>query len=131
MRKFEFNKLVRDKIPIHMVEQGEVPEVRILSVEEYRRELFRKIGEEALELEISTENPLSEIADLRELIDCVMRLYSGQYEEEDVYIERSKKNSQSGSFYGRQFIGLVSIPEGSKWIEYFETRSDRYPEVIE
>jgi predicted house-cleaning noncanonical NTP pyrophosphatase (MazG superfamily) len=114
-----------------MLEQGEVPEIRTLSVEEFRRELFRKIGEEALELKSSAENPLSELADLRELIDCVMGLYGGQYQEEDVYIERSNKKSQFGSFAGRQFIGLVSIPEGSKWIEYFEARPDRYPEVIE
>jgi predicted house-cleaning noncanonical NTP pyrophosphatase (MazG superfamily) len=129
MRTFNYGKLVRDKIPGHMLEQGEIADVRTLSKEEYRRELIKKIGEEVLELEATKDNSIVEIADIREALDCLRDL-DGMYEE-DIAWERFRKNTQSGSFSKRQFVGKVALPENNIWIEYLEAHPDRYPEIIE
>ena len=44
-----FNKLVRDKIPEIIRENGETPKVRILDDVEYERELNKKLQEEVNE----------------------------------------------------------------------------------
>lgn len=58
-------KLVRDKIPQIIIEDGRKPIYHIANPEEYKRELFRKVIEE---LEEFREDPcLEEAADLVEV----------------------------------------------------------------
>ncbi len=57
-----FNKLVRDKIPEIIKNNNETPITRILSDEEYKIELEKKLYEEYQEvLESSGENRLEEL----------------------------------------------------------------------
>ena len=44
----EFNKLVRDRIPAIIEQQGETPVTRILDGEEYLLHLERKLDEEVV-----------------------------------------------------------------------------------
>ena len=46
MEERVFNKLVRDKIPAKIKNNGEVPYTRVLSDEEFRIELEKKLLEE-------------------------------------------------------------------------------------
>lgn len=64
-----FNKLVRDKIPEIIKNNNETPITRILSDEEYKIELEKKLYEEYQEvLESSGENRLEELADMLEVM---------------------------------------------------------------
>lgn len=61
------NKLVRDKIPEIIRENGDQPLTRILTPEEYKTALFEKLVEEAIELRDS-KGDLDERADVAEVL---------------------------------------------------------------
>lgn len=70
-----YNKLVRDKIPQIIEENGKSFRTRILSTEEYRSELQIKLREEAEEyfLAKNTQEALEEMADMLEVISSISR----------------------------------------------------------
>lgn len=73
MRKFKFSKLFRDKIVDQIIVTGNIPRWRTLSSEEYIQELRKKIEEEAAEIpDTKKEELISELADLHEVIDCLL-----------------------------------------------------------
>ena len=92
MRKFVFNKLVRDKIPTLMAAQGEVAELRTLGEREYRAELISKLGEEVTELTTSADIGLDEVVDLLEVIRSIASS-AGLTEEHIKAAENSKKGN--------------------------------------
>lgn len=69
----KYNKLVRDKIPEIIKENGEVPITRILTDEEYSIELIRKLKEEYEEVVNSKTRKelLEELADMVEVISAI------------------------------------------------------------
>ena len=61
----KYNKLVRDKIPSIITNNGEIPVTRILNDEEYKTELERKLYEEYQEVINSKDKDrLEELADM-------------------------------------------------------------------
>ena len=50
MRTFKMNKLVRDKIVAQMISRGDSPKYRVLSSEEFIKEIVKKIREEYIRL---------------------------------------------------------------------------------
>ena len=92
----EYHKLVRDKIPEMIREQGETPVFRILEQEE----LDRKLDEEIREYQ--EDKSLEELADVFEvmLAICKARGYSEQ-ELRDVY---EKKHAKRGGFEERIYL---------------------------
>ena len=66
MSTAEYHKLVRDKIPEMIREQGETPVFRILEQEEYLKELDRKLHEEIREYQ--EDKSLEELADVLEVM---------------------------------------------------------------
>ena len=67
-----FNKLVRDNIPNKIESNGEIAITRILTDEEYKIELEKKLNEELNEvLSSSGEDRLEELADMLEVIKCL------------------------------------------------------------
>ena len=83
----EYHKLVRDKIPEMIREQGETPVFRILEQEEYLKELDKSLEELADVLEVM-------------LAICKARGYSEQ-ELRDVY---EKKHAKRGGFEERIYL---------------------------
>ena len=73
----EHNKLVRDRIPEIIGKEGKEAEIIILDDEQYLVELKAKLIEEATEVSLSTkrEEVLSELADVREVMDALMQVY--------------------------------------------------------
>jgi len=70
----KFNKLVRDKIPKIIKEEGKVCKYRIADPEEYRQKLKEKLLEESQEF---FENPcVEEFADIQEVMDALRKEYS-------------------------------------------------------
>lgn len=107
---FEYNKLVRDKIPARIAQDGELPVVIQCSDEDYIEKLEEKILEEANELAgaSSIQDRTEEIADLLEVIEAIC-------EKEEITIKeilkaKKEKFLKSGGFKE----GLVLLSSESK-----------------
>ena len=128
MRKFVFNKLVRDKIVEQQQKGGAKVEHRILDDREYLTALKAKLLEEASEMELEDEDKLvAELADLQEVIDCILETIGKS--KKDVALAQAKKNDKAGSFKKRIYISSVTVQDEDPWVEYYQKNSDRYPEV--
>jgi predicted house-cleaning noncanonical NTP pyrophosphatase (MazG superfamily) len=87
-------KLVRDKIPQIIREDGEKPEIERIEDEDVTEYLLDKIVEEAEELR--EDGDLDELADLMEVIDRYIEVED--IDEEDLYRLREDKNEKRGGF---------------------------------
>ena len=76
-----YNKLVRDKIPEIIENDGETPVVRVLNDNEYKKELEKKLKEEYEEVLLAKDKKerLEELADMLEVIRTLALL-----EDEDI-----------------------------------------------
>jgi predicted house-cleaning noncanonical NTP pyrophosphatase (MazG superfamily) len=101
-----YNKLVRDNIPEIIENNGETPIIRILTNEEYKLELEKKLYEEYNEvLEASGENRIEELADMLEIIIALSKLENSNLDE---VIEVSKeKVKKRGAFNKKIYLEKV------------------------
>lgn len=96
----EFKKLVRDKIPDIIRQQGEIPSVRILSDDEYLLELEKKLSEEVREYQESKE--IEELADILELIYAICE--AKNYSISELNRIREEKLNIRGGFLKKYFL---------------------------
>ena len=99
-----FNKLVRDNIPNIIESNGEVAFTRILSDDEYRIELYKKLLEESHEVINSQggEDTLEELADVLEVLKAIAELNNKKI---DAVIEKAnQKRLKRGGFEKRIFL---------------------------
>lgn len=98
-----YNKLVRDKIPEIIENNGENPITRILNDDEYKIELEKKLLEEYNEvIQASGANRIEELADMLEVISSLAKL---EGESLDKVIEVSnQKVKKRGGFEQRIFL---------------------------
>lgn len=95
-----YNKLVRDNIPQIMITNGAKPVTRILSDEEYLKELNKKLLEEVKEYLESEET--EELADIEEVILAILNtkgLTKNNLEE-----ARLTKVQKRGAFNNKIFL---------------------------
>ena len=101
-----YNKLVRDNIPNIIKNNGETPIIRILTNEEYKQELEKKLYEEYQEvLESSGEDRIEELADMLEVIKSLAKLENKDLD--DIIKAANQKNSKRGSFNDKIFLEKV------------------------
>lgn len=87
-------KLVRDRIPEAIIEEGRTPVYHIADAKEYERELYRKVEEELNEFR---EEPcVEEAADLLEVLYTLFEVHN--LDLFDIATTGMKKNSIVGSF---------------------------------
>lgn len=91
----QYNKLVRDKIPEILDAKGVVYEKRIVTQEEYKVELIKKLREELEEFEVAGD--VEEFADIMEVIEA-LKLLPEYSDAEEV---RKKKKEERGGFEQR------------------------------
>ena len=104
-----YNKLVRDRIPEIIQQDGKTLVTRVLSDEEYEIEVQRKMHEELAEYEeaVESKDKLEELADLLELIHAAAAIQGATFEElEEV---RARKAKTRGGFEKR--IYLVEVKD--------------------
>ncbi len=95
-----YNKLVRDRIPEMIRQNGETPVVRVLEDEEYRHCLERKLDEEVAEFR--QDRNLEELADILEVVYALAESLGADREElAEVY---RQKNMERGGFRERYFL---------------------------
>lgn len=96
----EYNKLVRDKIPRLIAEQGERTVFRILDEGEYAACLEQKLDEETAEFH--RDRSIEELADILEVVFALAERLGGSKEALlEVY---QHKHDQRGGFLERVFL---------------------------
>ncbi len=90
----EYDKLVRDRIPEMIEENGERPVTRVATGEEYDRRLLDKLDEEVAEYRESRE--IEELADVLEVVHAIRR--SRGASEEELAEKRERKAERRGRF---------------------------------
>ena len=95
-----YNKLVRDNIDKIMIDKGLKPITRILSEEEYIKELNKKLLEEVKEYLESEE--VEELADIEEVILAI--LDTKKVSRETLEEIRKEKVKKRGAFTRRLFL---------------------------
>ena len=98
MRK-EYNKLVRDRIPEIIQQNGLEYQVVTLTRAEYCQALKQKLIEEAQEAAEAKEELITELADLYEVIDALLETYG--INRELVLAEQLRRRSDRGGFEQR------------------------------
>lgn len=95
-----YNKLVRDKIPDIMNNNGAIPVIRELDEQEYLLELNKKLQEETLEY-LESGN-VEELADIEEVLLAILKVKNVTNEEfEEI---RKTKVLKRGAFNNRIFL---------------------------
>jgi len=110
MEKF-YNKLVRDNIPNIIRNNGGDPVIRILTNEEYKNELEKKLYEEYTEVLNAHESSerIEELADMLEIIESLAHL---EHKTLDDVVEVAKvKNLKRGGFKKKIFLEKTIEPE--------------------
>lgn len=101
-----YNKLVRDKIPEIIKNNNETPVTRILSDEEYKIELEKKLLEEYYEvIETTGKNRLEELADMLEVMIALANLEKATLE--DIMTIADEKRNKRGGFKEKIFLESV------------------------
>ena len=101
-----YNKLVRDKIPSIIEENGETPIIRVLDESDYKKELEKKLYEEYKEvIEASDEERVEELADMLEVI-CALACLENKSLNDIIEIA-NKKNEKRGAFDEKIFLEKV------------------------
>ncbi len=128
MRRFKFEKLVRDKIIEQQSKSGARPKHRTLSKAEHKEHLIEKVIEEAQEiLEASGEKLAGEVADVQQALDDLKELLGITHTE--VSKAQAIKNEKNGAFKKGIYVESVEVAEDDKWVEYYLKNPDRYPEI--
>ena len=95
------NKLVRDKIPDIIKNNGEEAIYHILNDEEYKLALKKKLEEECLEV-LEDNDILEECADVLEVIDALVNSYGFSWEE--LLNKKEQKKEKRGGFNNKIFL---------------------------
>lgn len=99
-----YNKLVRDRIPEIIENDGEIPFVRTLNDSEFKRELERKLLEEYNEVLSAgnREERLEELADMLEIITALSLMENSNLETVISIMEEKRK--KKGGFSKKIFL---------------------------
>lgn len=107
-KRLEFNKLVRDKIPEKISNNGEEAVTAQLESKILDQFLKRKLVEEAIEVldADSKENLTLEIADILEVLDGILK--QNHISKKSVFEEKKKKHDKAGGFEKGVFLKKTS-----------------------
>lgn len=108
MEKIYYNKLCRDKVPDIIRAKGFDCEVREVDHDEYKREIIRKVLEEATGVsnQKGPESLLKELADLAITISAVQKEFGITDEMLATAIEHSK--NEKGEYASRYYLAWSS-----------------------
>lgn len=104
MNRKYYNKLIRDKFPEIFAKKGVAYETKKLSAPEFRRELLKKVGEEASALPRleKKEDITPELADTLDVIDEIKRTY--KITDEEIKQAQATAKRRKGGFKKRLFL---------------------------
>lgn len=101
----KYYKLVRDKIPEIIKADNEEPKVRVLEAEEFKKELLKKLveeAEEALKTGSDKKELEKEIGDILEVINYLIKEFG--LDENKIEKIRKERRRSRGAFDKRLFL---------------------------
>ena len=113
MEKIFYNKLCRDRVPQIIKDKGFECEVREVEHDEYKREIIRKVFEEAsgVSNHTSRESLMKELADLLITINAVKNEFG--ITDAEVTEAMTKSLVEKGGYEKRQYLSWSSDTEYS------------------
>jgi predicted house-cleaning noncanonical NTP pyrophosphatase (MazG superfamily) len=113
MEKIFYNKLCRDKVPEIIQAKGFECDVREVDHDEYKREIVRKIFEEAsgVSNHSGRTSLIKELADLMVTVEAVKKEFGVTAEELDEAVEKSIEDK--GGYEDRLYLSWSSDTEYS------------------
>lgn len=104
MKKIHYNKLIRDRVPLNMKKKGVQFRVTTLTAEKTKRELLRKVGEEASALPVVKDRAelISELGDVLDVIDEIVRV--NKISRVDLQTARRSAMVKKGGFRKRYYL---------------------------
>lgn len=106
MKETVYNKLVRDKIPDIIRQNGQEPVTRVLTDEEFIAALDSKLQEEVAEY---LENPdIEELADVLEVLEAIVAMR--KISQVELRRKKNAKALKNGSFRERILLEKVTTP---------------------
>lgn len=124
MKRFEFNKLIRNKLPERMIQEGIKVNAKVLNKEEYIFRLKDKLIEEAQEVKDadSIEQLIVELADVLEVFSALAKAF--EISMEKVKKAKVEKQKVNGTFDSKSFINYIEVPEdNNKVINYLLSKN--------
>jgi len=99
----EVNKLVRDKIPSVIMENGEMPNFRIMEDDEFLKALNEKLLEEVAEYQESGD--IYELADILQVICSISEIIGRGFKE--IEYLKDEKAIELGGFKAQMFLESI------------------------
>lgn len=119
MKKFEFNKLIRNKLIDRMFNEGITVNSKTLTKEEYILKLKYKLLEEVEEVNSasSKDDITIELADVLEVMHAIA--YINEIPFGNIEEARLKKQEINGSFDSYSYVNYIEVAEdNNKVIDY-------------
>ena len=112
-KKYYHKKLVRDKIPEIIESFGDSYKTRILDIREYRRQLRKKLIEEAKESVSAKKSELAkELSDVSQVIKSIADFEGIPLK--DIEAKRKDRERKRGAFKKRIYLIWSNKPAGKK-----------------
>lgn len=127
MKRYQFNKLIRNKLQDRMKKEGVIVNSTQLTIDQYIHQLKNKIIEEAQEVaEAKTlENLITELADVMEVIHAITEVCKVNMVE--IELARLKKRDINGYFTVDDYVNYIDVAlDNHKVIEYLENKDRPY-----
>lgn len=104
MKKIQYNKAIRDKIPLVMKRNGASYRVSKLSSAKFKKELLKKVGEEASALPPlrKKDDIANELADTLDVIEAVRHIYG--ISKKTIRAHQKKAMARKGGFKKRLYL---------------------------
>ncbi len=127
MKRYQFNKLIRSKLPDRMINEGVRINSSKLSSEEYISQLKNKLLEEAEEVSLATdrEHLITELADVVEVLYAISE--ASDINMDDIEKSRLEKRAINGHFHSDNYIHYIEVDNNNhKVIEYLNNKDRPY-----
>lgn len=124
--RFRVDKLIRDRLPQIMRDQGLAVFERRLDNAEFERRLRDKLIEECAEAaRAAPSDLLEELADIAEVLLALAQLHG--WSRQDLEAARLAKRAERGGFDARIYNAAVEAEPGSPATGYYLARPEQYP----
>ena len=127
MKRYQFDKLIRSKLPERMIREGVTINSKQLCDEEYVMQLKNKIVEEANEVSdaVTKESLTTELADVVEVIHAIAK--ASGIEMAEIEAARLEKRAVNGHFQASTYVNYIEVVEDNhEVIEYLDNKDRPY-----
>ena len=130
MPTFQFNKLVRDKLPQLYTQLQQTIVTKKLTADELLLALRQKLIEEAKEIPFesgSRTDIVSELSDVEQVMDDILSRL--EISRKEIGEAKHKKFVKKDGFTDGIFVEKIQLNDDDRWIDYYRAEPSKYPEI--